>query len=87
MSPDPVLDDDTINKTKVAELRSALQACGMSRNGLKTVLIDRLKTSVSKGIAILQDRQLEEIENSAGDVFHTGTYWKELEKAGPDMDN
>ena len=33
------LDDETIEKMKVAELRIVLHACGLSRNGLKAVLI------------------------------------------------
>ena len=40
LSPDTVLDDDTINKMKVAEIPVALQARGRSKNGLKSVLID-----------------------------------------------
>ena len=61
MIPNPVLDDDTINKMKVAELQVALQACGISKNGLKAFLIDQMKTSVAKGVAILQDRPVVEI--------------------------
>ena len=87
LSPDPVLDDDTIKKMKVAELQVALQACWMPKNGLKAVLIDKLKTSVAEGVAILQYFSVAEIENSTGDVFHFGAYWKELEQAGPDMDD
>ena len=48
-------------------------------------MIDRLKTAVSEGIAILQYCPVAEIENIAGDVFHPGAYWKELEQAVPDM--
>ena len=74
--PDPVLDDNTTNKMNLAKLRVALQARGMSNNGLKAVLIDLLKTSVAEGVAILQDFPVTEIENSVGDVFHPGSYWK-----------
>ena len=38
--PDPVPVDDTIKKMKVEDIRFALQARGMSRNGIKSVLID-----------------------------------------------
>ena len=59
LSPDTVLDDDTINKMKVAEIPVALQARGMSINGLKAVLIDPLKTAVAEFVAILQDCPVE----------------------------
>ena len=72
--PDSVLYDDTTKKMNVAKLRVALQACGISNNGLKTVLINRLKTVVVEGIAIIQDRPVTEIENSADDVFNPGAY-------------
>ena len=87
LSPDPVLDDNTIKEMKVSELRFSLQAHSMSKNGLKAFIIDRLKTAVAKGVVILQYFPVAEIENSAGDVFHPGAHWKELEQAGPDMDN
>ena len=87
LSPDPVIDDDMINKMNVAELRVALQASGMSKNGQKEVIINILNTEVAEGIAIIQDLPLADIENSAGDVFHPGAYWKELYKAGLDMEN
>ena len=38
-TPESVLDEETINKMKVAELRIALEARGLSKNGIKTVLI------------------------------------------------
>ena len=37
--PDPVLGNDTIDKMKVEELRSALKERGMGTNGLKAVLV------------------------------------------------
>ena len=46
-----------------------------------------MKTEVAEGVAIIQYLPVEEIENSAGGVFHPGAYWKELEQAGPDMDD
>ena len=37
----PVLTSDDIKKTKYMELRSALQARGITTNGLKAVLVSR----------------------------------------------
>ena len=48
-TPKSVLDEENIKKMKVADLRIALEASGLSKNGLKTVLIDRLKASVGGG--------------------------------------
>ena len=79
LSSDPVLDDNTIKKMKVAEIRVALQARRISNNGLKEVLIDRLKTAVAEDVAILQDHPVEEIENSASDVLNPVNYRKKLE--------
>ena len=42
---------------------------------------------MAEGVAILHYFPLAEIENSAGDMLHSGAYWKELEQAGPDMDD
>ena len=65
-----------INKMKVAELQVYLLARGMSKNGLKAVLINLLKTAVAQGVTILQDLPVVEIKNSAGNVFRSGAYWK-----------
>ena len=61
LSPDTVLDDDTIKKMKISDLRVSPQARGMFRNGLQAVLINQLKTRVAKGVAILQDCSVAEI--------------------------
>ena len=84
--PDPVLGDDTIDKMKVAELRSALKERGMGTNGLKAVLIARLKEGVSNNVPIVRDRPVAEANNSAGEAFQPGAYWKLLEQAGPEVD-
>ena len=86
LSTDSVLGDKTIKNMKDAERRVALQAHRIFNNGLKAVLPDLSKTSVTEGIEILQDCPVAKIENNAGDVFHPSAYWKELEQAGPDMD-
>ena len=51
----PSLNDETIEKMKVAELRIALQARGLSKNGLKAVLIARLKTAVAAKVPLVAD--------------------------------
>ena len=45
---EPVQDDDTINKMKVAEMCTALEAQGLSKNGPKAVLVKQLKTAQSR---------------------------------------
>ena len=47
--PESVPNEETIKKMKVSDLRIALEARGLSKNGLKTVLIDRLKAAVGGG--------------------------------------
>ena len=61
LSPNPVLDDKTIKNMKVAELYVALQARGMSKTGIKAVLVDRLKTIAADSVEILQDCPVPEI--------------------------
>ena len=39
-TPESVLDVETMKKMKVADLHIALEARGLSKNGLKTVLVD-----------------------------------------------
>ena len=48
-TPESVLDEETIKKMKVADVRIALEARGLSKNGLKAVLVDRLKAAVGGG--------------------------------------
>ena len=51
-TPESVLDEETINKMKVADLRIALEAHGLLKNGLKTVLIYRIEGSGGEGGSI-----------------------------------
>ena len=55
-TPKSVLNEETIKKMMVSDLRIALEARGLSKNGLKTVLIDQLKAAVEGGGSI--DRRL-----------------------------
>ena len=52
-TPKSVLDEETINKMKVADLIIAIEARGLSKNGLKTVLIDRLKAAAGEGVTLI----------------------------------
>ena len=45
-TPNSVLGKETIKKMKVTDLCIAIEARGLSKNGLKAVLIDRLKAAV-----------------------------------------
>ena len=82
----PCLDEETMNKMKVSELRNALHARGLSKNGLKAVLLDRLKAAVAEGVPLVADRPAVEVENTAGTDFHPSAYWKEIDPDGEDID-
>ena len=83
---DPVLTSEMIDKMVVAELKVALDARGMSKIGLKAVLIERLKEAVKNAVPIVQDRPPEVADNSAGKDFDPGAYWKLLEPDGEEVD-
>ena len=52
-APEPALDEETMEKMKVAELRVALQARGLSKNGLKSILFDQLKAGIVEGVPLV----------------------------------
>lgn len=58
----------------------------MSKNGLKNVLIQRLKEAVKNNVQLLEARPDDEVQNLAGDGFDGNSYWKLLEQAGPEID-
>ena len=89
MVPEAVdaLNDDTIHKMKVLDLRKELGMHGLSKNGNKGVLVKRLKEGIKKYISLLVDTPTEQIENSTGDGFEAGTYWRLLEATGPPFDD
>ena len=64
---------------KVMELRSALQGRGMTKNGLKAVLVSRLEEAVEKNVPLMQNCAPEVIEHYSGGEFVTGAYWKKLD--------
>ena len=80
---DQVLDAATINGMKVVELREELKKRGIKVTGKKAELQTRLLEGVLAGVEVLADRPVEESNNSAGDAFHPGAYWKLLEPSGP----
>ena len=80
------LDNDTIDKMKVLELGIALQDRGISKHGLKTVLVDRLKDAVAKGVKFLDAIPADEVANRAGDSFTPGAYWKLLNQSEEEVD-
>ena len=51
----PVLTIYDIKKMKVMELRSALQAEGMTTNGLKAVLVSKLEETAEKNVPLIQN--------------------------------
>ena len=76
-----VLDDELalIDTLKVVELRQELESRGVSKNGLKKVLIERLKEAIRNRVGLLSDRPGVEVANIAGEGFSPGSYWKLLE--------
>ena len=82
----PCLDKEIMNKMKVSELRNALHARGLSKNGLKAVLLDRLKAAVAEGVPLVVDQPAVDVENTAGTDFHPSAYWKEIDPDGEDID-
>ena len=50
---EPCLDEETMKKMKVAELCAALQARGLLKNGLKSILFDRLKAAIAEGVPLV----------------------------------
>ena len=62
----PVLTSNDINQMKFVEFRSDLQAIGMTKNGLKAVLVSRLEEAIEKNMSLMQNLVLEVIEHYAG---------------------
>ena len=56
-----MLTSDDIKNMKVMKLRSALQARGMTTNGLKAVLVSRLEEAVEKNVTLVQNSAPEVI--------------------------
>ena len=52
---EPVLTEAVIDAMKIVELRSELGKRGMSRNGLKAVLVERLKEAVAQNVPLLEN--------------------------------
>ena len=78
----PVLTESITNAMKVVELRDELENRGMSKNGHKAVLVDRLKEAIAQNVPLLEHRSQHEIANIAGDGFDGGAYWQMLEPDG-----
>ena len=70
---------DDIKKMKFMELQSALQARGMTTNGLKAVLVSRLEEAVDKNVPLIHNHAPEVIEHRAGGEFAAGAYWKKVD--------
>ena len=67
-----MLTSDDINKMKVMEFLSTLQARGTTTNGLKEVLVSRLEEAVKKNVPLMQNLAPEVIEHSSGGEFAAG---------------
>ena len=71
---------------KVAVLRNELSLRGLLKNGLKAVLVDRLKDAIAKKLPLMSKRPLVEVANTAGDGFQLGVYWEEITADGEFID-
>lgn len=85
-SPVSMLDNAMIEKMKVLELRKELGKRGLSKNGVKNMLIARLTEGIEKGVTLLSERPEIEVKNRAGIDFEGGAYWKLLDSKGPEID-
>ena len=85
-TPESVLNEETIKKMKASDLRIALEARGLSSNGLKTFLIYQLKAAVRRGFPLIEYRPDLEVQKIAGNYFHPTAYWKEIHPSGDDID-
>ena len=68
------LTNKQIDRMKVTGVRKELKKRGMFVNGLKNVLIERLKEAIKNNIQLLEDRPAEEVANLAGDGFDGNSY-------------
>ena len=57
------LTDEKIEKMKVLELKEALGARNLSKNGVKAVLISRLKQTVANGMGVVENINPNTSEN------------------------
>ena len=80
------LTDEQIGSMKVVELRTHLEKRGMSKSGLKVVLIARLKEAITQNVTLLIDRPSHEVTNHAGNGFDGGAYWSLLTPQDEDID-
>ena len=72
------LTNDIIDKMKVSELKDALGARNLAKNGVKAVLISRLKQAVANGMANVDNIDPNVISNMAGENFEPMAHWELL---------
>ena len=86
VSVEPELTFALIDKMKVLDLRKHLEDRGMSKNGLKAVLVQRLKEAVQGNVPLLAARPDHEAANNAGNGFDGGAYWHLIEQGNEEID-
>ena len=82
----PELTEAQIDSMKVKDLRQHLEERGMSKNGLKAVLVQRLKDAVHQNVPLLTQRPYNKAANNAGNGFDGGAYWHLMKPGDEDID-
>jgi hypothetical protein len=77
-----LLDINSLGQMKVAELKEALLKRGLSRNGNKQVLVNRLKDALTNNVPLVLNMTTEIRDNLAGDTFHGGAHWEIVPQDG-----
>jgi hypothetical protein len=77
-----VLDINSVGQLKVAELKEELLKRGLSRNGNKQVLLNRLKDALTNNVPLVLNMTTEIRDNLAGDTFHGGAHWEIVPQDG-----
>ena len=73
----PVMSTESVKKMKVKELRDMLKDRGLSMNGKKNDLVDRLVDAIEKNIPLVANLEVNERENLVLDKeFAAGSRWE-----------
>ena len=84
------LTEDAVGKMKVSELREHLKKRGLAINGLKAVLVERLKEAVKNNVPLLKEgeggRATDEGNLAKDECFPPGSHWELMEATGEEIE-